>query len=115
VNRSPWLLIAVVPFVVACSSSAPEPSTGIDGKPDPVLTLGREVWLQNCASCHGDDGGGTSRGVKLNDGQIIEAFPNSADQTQLILNGTGRMPSFSGDLNESELEAVVRYIRELLA
>ena len=33
---------------------------------------------------------------------------------QLILDGRGGMPSFSGKLSESEVEAVVRYTLEVL-
>ena len=44
---------------------------------------------------------------------MVEAFPDPADERQLILDGIGAMPAFD-ELSESQLEAVVRYTREVL-
>lgn len=106
-------LIVVTAFVAGCSSGAPQVPLGSDGEPDPELTVGRDVWSQRCASCHGKNGGG-NRGPKLNDGKVVEVFPDPADEGQLIADGKGGMPAFSGELSESELKAVVRYTREVL-
>ena len=107
------LLIVVTAFVAGCSSGAAEVPLGPDGEPDPELTVGRDVWSQRCASCHGKDGGGNS-GPKLSDGRVVEVFPDPTDEGQLIADGKGGMPAFSGVLSESELKAVVRYTREVL-
>ena len=108
-----WFLIVVTALVAGCASDTPELPVGPDGKPDPVLAVGRDVWSQRCASCHGNAGGGGS-GPKLSDGKVMEAFPDPADERQLILDGIGAMPAFVGQLSESQLEAVVRYTREVL-
>ena len=107
-----WFLILVTAFVAGCSADTPQLPLGPDGKPDPVLAVGRDVWSQRCASCHGNDGRGGS-GPKLSDGKVVEAFPDPADERQLILDGIGAMPAFD-ELSESQLEAVVRYTREVL-
>ena len=107
-----WFLIAVTAFFAGCSPDTPKLPLSPDGKPDPVLAVGRDVWSQRCASCHGNEGDGGS-GPKLSDGKVVEAFPNPADERQLILDGIGAMPAFD-ELSESQLEAVVRYTREVL-
>ncbi|MDE2751212.1 MAG: cytochrome c [Gemmatimonadota bacterium] len=106
-------LIGVTALVAGCAADTPAVPIGPDGEPDPVLAVGRDVWSQHCASCHGASGGGGS-GPKLNDGKVVEAFPDAADESQLILDGIGEMPGFAGKLSDSELEAVVRYTREVL-
>lgn len=113
VRGSLWSLIVVVTLVAGCAADTPALPLGPDGNPDPVLVVGRDVWSQHCASCHGRSGGGDS-GPKLSGGTVSEAFPDPADEIQLILDGKGSMPGFAGKLSESQLEAVVRYTREVL-
>jgi mono/diheme cytochrome c family protein len=113
-SRLLFHLIVATALFAGCSSGAPEVPLGPDGKPDQELTVGRDVWSQRCVSCHGKDGGGNS-GPKLGGGKVVEVFPDPADERQLIADGKGSMPAFSGELSESELKAVVRYTREVLS
>jgi cytochrome c oxidase subunit 2 len=103
-------LIAIVWFATACGGTAPEVGEGAD----PALSEGRSVWVAQCASCHGAAGGG-GRGPKLSDGQVLDRFPDVADQIDLVLNGRGAMPSYAGRLSDEQIESVVRYTREVLA
>ena len=112
-SRFLWILIAATALFVGCAADAVDVPLGPDGEPDPELVIGRDVWSQSCARCHGNDGGGDS-GPKLSDGKVTEAFSDPADMGQLILDGKGAMPSFSGKLSESEVAAVVRYTLEVL-
>ena len=112
-RRVLWFLIGVTALVAGCAADTPTVPLGSDGEPDPVLVAGREVWSQRCASCHGSSGGGGS-GPRLSDGKVVEAFPDAADVSRLILDGIGDMPAFAGKLSDSQLEAVVRYTREVL-
>jgi mono/diheme cytochrome c family protein len=41
-------------------------------------------------------------------------FPVLADQVTVVTDGQGSMPGFSGRYDTEELEAVVRYTREVL-
>ena len=108
------LLVAFVLASGACAGESPEAPLGPDGTPDAVLTMGRDVYSRRCANCHGAGGGGGT-GPKLSDGQVIIAYPDPADQRLLIANGRNAMPSFSGSLSGAELDAVVRYTREVLS
>ena len=106
-------LIMVTALFTGCSAGAPEVPLGPGGEPDRELMVGRDLWSQRCASCHGKDGGGNS-GPKLSGGKVGEKFPDPAEQKQLILEGRAGMPAFAEELSDSEIEAVVRYTREVL-
>ncbi len=80
---------------------------------DSELQLGQTVYTRNCASCHGAAGAG-GRGVRLNEGAVLRSFPLVSDQIDVIANGRRTMPAFSGRLTEEDIEAVVRYTREVL-
>ena len=111
------LLTALISLILAgsaCSSSGvPEVPAGPGGDPDPVLVVGRRVYTDRCANCHGNDGGG-GRGSKLRDGVVIERYPDIAGQIDVVAEGARAMPSFAGALTAGEIEAVVRFTREVL-
>jgi cytochrome c oxidase subunit 2 len=97
----------------ACSPSAPDVPLGADGRPDPVLAQGRDTYQANCVQCHGGNGGG-GRGPQLNGGSVVANHPDIADQIALVTNGKGGMPAYGGRLDAAEIEAVVRYTREVI-
>lgn len=110
----PSILLAVALLVAACSSGdAPEVPTADGGEPDPVLVEGRSVWSAQCARCHGADGSGGA-GVKLSDGRAEELHPEVVTMVEVVADGRNAMPAFGGSLSDEEIEAVVRYVREVL-
>jgi mono/diheme cytochrome c family protein len=106
-------VLAVVLTAVSCAGSPPEVPAGPDGLPDPVLVVGRDVFGARCASCHGSGGGGGT-GPRLA-GKVLEDYPDAADQAVVIADGRQSMPAFGGTLSDEEIEAVVRYTREVLS
>ncbi len=93
------------------TSESPRPS-GAQAD-DPELLLGRDVFVAECARCHGDRGeGGT--GPRLAEGRAEQRYPNIEDQVSLVVEGKNLMPSFRGDLSMAEIRAVVRYERDVL-
>lgn len=105
-----WISAAVA--VGGCAAEAPAVPLGADGEPDPVLALGRDVFGSRCTNCHGSSGGGGT-GPALA-GRVEEEYPDPADQAAVIRDGRNSMPTFGGTLSEAEIEAVVRYTREVL-
>ena len=82
--------------------------------PDPVLFAelmeeGQEVFEDNCAFCHGDDGMGAN-GPRLAGNEYVRA---NASTIGLILGGyeSHGMPAFRNRLNVREIAAVATYIR----
>lgn len=103
------LTALMIAFVASgCVAASPEVGSG-----DPVLVQGRDIYARNCASCHGSAGQG-GRGTRLNGGAVLEAFPDPADQAEVIVNGRNQMPAFTGKFTTEEIDAVVRYTREVL-
>ena len=72
---------------------------------------GRQVFGDNCAACHGADGGGGS-GPKLTGEQ---AYTNPDVVVQQIREGGGGMPAFGDQLSEQELADVSAYVVKELA
>jgi len=111
-------IAALVGFVIfvtlLLTRDAPE------AEPVPVAAPGEEidgadVYRLRCAGCHGSDGEGRSGIPALGGGAVVTAFPDEADQIDVVTNGTGRMPSFDARLTPEEIEAVVAYTREELS
>jgi len=111
------LLIAAVASISmagACAADdVPEVPVAADGSVDPVLVAGRRVYIDRCANCHGNDGGG-GRGTKLSDGLMIKRYPDIDEQARVIADGVRAMPAFDEVLDTAQILAVVRYTREVL-
>lgn len=109
-----WVGSSLTLLLGCGTTSAPEIPLGPNGEIDPTLAAGKEVWAQHCSNCHGSSGQG-GRGRKLNDGVIFKLYPEVSNQIGIISNGKGQnMPAFSTILSTEEIEAVSRYIREVL-
>jgi mono/diheme cytochrome c family protein len=107
-------LCALVTLLSACSGGEPPAvPEDADGSQDSVLVAGRDVYGQRCASCHASDGSG-KRGPKLAGGRVVERYPDVEAQILVVSDGSGAMPAFGSKLTDDEIEAVVRYTREVL-
>lgn len=107
------LLASCVLIIGAATFSACASDDSSQAVPsDPVLALGQQIYRANCASCHGQKGGG-GIGTKLA-GLVAKKYPNIADQEAVIANGRSSMPKFGNRLSAEEITAVARYERELL-
>ncbi len=95
----------------ACAADVASPEVPAS---DDQLVEGREIYISSCASCHGATGQG-GRGSKLNEGRVLERYPEVVDQIELVAAGRGAMPAFDSRLSAAEIEAVVRYSRDILA
>jgi mono/diheme cytochrome c family protein len=103
---------AALAFVVLLFVNEPESGGGSGGATGPGGVDGSAVFSDNCAGCHGADGGGNN-GPPLNNGLVVANFPDPADQVDVVTNGRGPMPSFGGRLSPEEIEAVVEFTRAL--
>jgi mono/diheme cytochrome c family protein len=104
---------SIVALAAGCAGESPDVPVGPDGHVDAVLLQGRDIFSTRCATCHGADGGG-GLGPKLNDGRVADVYPDIAAQIAVVTGGRNGMPSFSNLLGDEQIEAVVRYTREVL-
>lgn len=113
-----WRLVLFVlcwAVVASCGSgTSPEVVEGPDGTPDPVLVSGRAVFVDRCSSCHDSDGSGTGNGPRLNQGRLLQVYPDPDYAVAVVSEGRNRMPAFGGLLTTGEIDAVLRYINEIL-
>ena len=72
------------------------------------------MFVDRCSSCHGADGSGTRNGPGLNRGRLSRAYSDLSEAAAVVSDGRDRMPGFGGLLTEGEIDAVLRYISEVL-
>ena len=77
-----------------------------------VISLGRTVYQESCASCHGDQGQGhvLLDAPALNETEHAWHHPDGQIQ-DLLVNGGVNMPAFGEQLSRDEIVAVIRFIQ----
>jgi mono/diheme cytochrome c family protein len=79
-----------------------------------------ELYVKQCASCHGKDGraktlkGKLKHARNLTDAQWQEKVSDER-LFNSINNGKGKMPAYGKKLSEQEIQALVAYVRALKA
>jgi mono/diheme cytochrome c family protein len=98
----------VLGLLVAGCAGKQTPADRISS-PGEALFNGRVKADVNCYKCHGGDASGTLRGPdlakrvpKLTDQQIVTA----------ILEGPWLMPSFKGKVDDADMKAIIRWLRQ---
>ena len=129
-----WILLLTV-TLVACRAETTAPDISVAPLPtlDPAqVARGREIYLQNCASCHGVDAEGATDWPTPSPDGLPPAPPHDdsghtwhhSDRVlyETIRMGMGdplrpgsplRMPAFDDKLSDTEIWAVVEYFKSL--
>jgi outer membrane protein assembly factor BamB len=81
--------------------------TGGTGGPGRDVPLGESVYIRNCSSCHGGDGGG-GFGPSL---KGVETKYTLESHLDIVTNGKDKMPPWKDTLTPEEIAAVVEYER----
>jgi mono/diheme cytochrome c family protein len=90
-------------FVSSCNSNSSSKSSE-DGKP----LSGKELYLQNCAVCHGDDGKLGTSGAK----DLTQSTLSDNEVIKRINEGKNAMPPMKEALETKEnISAVAEYIK----
>ncbi len=74
---------------------------------------GKEVYLKECAACHGASGEGRMPGL-LNFQESQALFRTNNALRDIVRDGKGIMPSFNGLLSDEDISNVVVYLRTFL-
>ena len=78
---------------------------------------GADIYKQNCAVCHGEDGmsktpvGQALKAASLTSPAVVHM--SDADLLAVIKSGKNSMPSFSSKLTDDQIKTVIAYIRTL--
>lgn len=96
----------VVAYVLSLSDL---PSTNGDA------AAGAEVFADNCASCHGEDGTGDREQGAPNLADALWLYGDSeAEVTQIVTEGPfGVMPSWTAKLTQAQINGVALYVHQL--
>ncbi|MGB1208018.1 MAG: cytochrome-c oxidase, cbb3-type subunit III, partial [Paracoccaceae bacterium] len=94
---------AVVNYVMSLSGTPDDAS---------LVAAGAEVFMDNCASCHGDDAGGDRFQGAPNLSDAIWLYGGDyAALTETVYNARyGVMPNWNERLSEAEIRAVASYV-----
>ena len=72
------------------------------------VTAGRDVFVANCARCHGPNAEG-GFGPQLAGGAVVQKYPNAADQIAFVEGHS--LPPFRDRLSPEQIRDVVEYTR----
>ena len=107
------LMLFIGPRLVAeddpeASAYEQAPAYDSGGGADPAAAAdGQALFVENCGSCHTLSDAGTSGSV----GPSLDGAGLSPEAVTAIVNGgSGSMPSFSGTLDEAQIDAIAAYV-----
>ena len=100
-------------FCLAHSANSITSSTG-----SPIADDASALFSSQCATCHGKDGKAKTFKAKLNHARNLTDAAWQAEATDerlynSIHNGKGKMPAFGKKLSDSQINALVVYVRTL--
>lgn len=115
-------LRAIATYLSALPSRAAPSRPSRLSAPKAVLALGEEIYAKQCADCHGKGGEGVAGVYPPLDGNSTVTEPSGINPTRMVLLGgfapvtadnprPYSMPPFAQQLSDSEVSAVVSYIR----
>jgi mono/diheme cytochrome c family protein len=110
-GRTHWWIPAAVAVAGVALALAIKPDDESAASGPANVASGRAVFADaGCGDCHTlADAGATGRvGPNLD-----SAKPSSELVLERVRNGKGVMPSFRGELNDAELEAVAAYVAQV--
>ena len=88
-----------------------------DAEPSPVADAA-SIFNAKCAKCHGHDGRSKTMRGKLTHARDLSdaSWQNDVSDERLfnsISNGKGKMPAFKKKIADSDIDALVSYVRRL--
>ncbi len=78
-----------------------------------AFKIGRRLFGNNCAVCHGSDGGGTYGFPDLTDGDWLYGGTAQAIEASITHGRKGAMPAWSAVIDESAINDVTEYLFKL--
>ena len=84
----------------------------LSGEP---LEAARNLYIENCVECHGEEGGGSTEfgAPSLTDGAWIYGGDRDAIYTTIFFGRQGHMPHWEGRLTPVQLKMLAVYVRRL--
>ena len=100
-----FVLLILLSSVTACS---PQPTKEVPQE----FKKGQEYFHNVCSNCHGSDAmGATTKAPKLIDTDYIETAFSNDEITEIIINGTDKMPAQKNKVKADEITEIIKYLR----
>jgi mono/diheme cytochrome c family protein len=125
-SASSWVLVVLVGMIllgaVAYTLLRPDPGPPpMDISGDPLLVEGRTLYLERCASCHGETGIGDGPVARINEvppGNLADDEWKYGDRPEDVLTVIGRgignaMPGWEKTFREPQMAAIAAYVYHL--
>jgi mono/diheme cytochrome c family protein len=98
-------ILAAIPVVLAPMSS----SAAMAAADANAVREGKQIYADNCSTCHGDQLRNTSGGVTFD---LRKLKPDEHDRfVHSVLSGKNDMPPWQGVLEPDQIEGIWAYIR----
>ena len=106
VLRSLYISFCLV-LISACNSSSNEIKSG---PPETPEVLGENLFIMNCAACHGDDGKLGASGAK----DLTKSRLKDHEIMKILKEGKNSMPSMKANLEtKKNMDLVIAHIKNL--
>ncbi|CAN5836984.1 hypothetical protein BH24DEI2_BH24DEI2_16370 [soil metagenome] len=77
------------------------------------VVQGRDIYQANCAACHGENqAGNAAANIPALDGSMHAWHHADAQIAGFIRGGVGAMPAVGADWSDTEVEAVLAYLKQ---
>lgn len=83
------------------------------GNDETAMDMGKRIFLNYCAACHGSDAAGAPGYPNLTDNVWLYGGTPSDIKTTLINGRNGMMPAFDQTLNEEQITFLTSYVTSL--
>ncbi len=95
-------------LLAACGTIHPEiPPNG-----QQLISRGKQVYLEQCATCHQVDGSGSAQRYPRLAGNPIVTLHDPAPIIETVLYGQGSMMAFRQKISGDDVAAVLSYVRQ---
>jgi mono/diheme cytochrome c family protein len=113
-----WLLICLLALLAALGCQAEPRKSDAELGLNPTQAMGRHVFDANCARCHEPYSSRGLHGPSLHNlykkGYLPSGTPANDDRiTEVIIRGRAKMPAFGNSLAESQIDALLSYLKTL--
>jgi mono/diheme cytochrome c family protein len=105
------LKIILLRVLLCCLLFLPVALSAQTPSSDGVLTS-NPIFQKNCAKCHGKTAEGRHFGGPSLVSEKVQAAPDD-DLINIITNGKGRMPKYTGKLSDADIRTLVGQIKSL--
>jgi cytochrome c6 len=91
--------------------------SSLAARPKEQTSPGADIYTKNCVLCHGSDGSGdTPLGKELDVRDLRSTNVRRMSDAQLrrlVHDGQGKMPAYSDQLNNEQIDQIIKYVRAL--